>query len=135
MDISKLTKEIAAAQEEGISVDIKDPAGEDIGLRIVVAGPDSDRQKRARAALQNARVRSRQMTTSAAIMEAEAITLLSKATISWAWGKAADGTDASWGGQQLECTEENVASVYRAAPFIRDQVDAVAGSRGGFTRT
>lgn len=120
---------LAKAQEDGFPVVIKGPDGvSDLGLTITVAGPDSDRQRSARRKQIDRRLARRNPgPLSAAEIEESSIKLLAETVISWS-------PDPTFGGKATSCSPENVETVLRAFPFIREQLDASAGSRADFLK-
>lgn len=129
---------LVTAQEEGIEISIEDPnTREPIGMKVKVAGPDSQRVKTAQRAFldrQLAKKRSNKM--KATELEEEATLTLAAAVISWSsddGGKNADTIPLD--GQRLPCTKANVLTVIRRFPFIREQIDAVVQDRADFFQT
>ena len=120
---------LASTQETGIDIDIKGPDRRTtLGFTIRVAGPDSDRQKAAYRDITNARLAAEDAAPmSAADIEKNIVTVLSRATISWT-------PNPKFGGEEKECTVDNVAAVYKAYPFILEQVRAKAENRAAFTK-
>ncbi len=113
------------AQEAGIDVEIKDPKGKPIGISIKVAGPDSERQRKAIKALTDQRINSEDLTTATADdFENNTIKILAASIISWS-PIVLDGAD-------LPCTEENAIRLFSRFAFIRDQIEKKAGRRAGF---
>ena len=130
LDLAAFGEQLKTAQDEGIEVEIKHPSGDPIGLKIWVAGPDSDRQRKARQAAQNARIRARRMAPlTAAEQEVETAKILAASTLSWEWYNG-----LTFNGAVPDLTEETAASLYRKLPFVREQVDFAAADRGGFTK-
>lgn len=124
MDLSQFDT-LSAAQEQGIDVEILDPAGKPIGVSIKMAGPDSERAKKAQRRITNARLARRNLKPlTAEEIEEEVMASLGDMTISWS-PITLDGAD-------LPCTPDNAAKLYRRFPFIRDQVNEAAGDRAGF---
>lgn len=117
---------LVEAQEQGYPVQIRAPDGSDLGLTITVAGPDSDRQRKARQKQINRRLAKRNAAPmDAAEIEASGIGLLSETIISWS-------PAIKLGGKELSYSAENARKVLTAFPFIREQLDAAAGSRADF---
>jgi len=114
MDLKQLdTKQ---RSNEGVLMDIVYPgSGEPTGVRIRVAGIDSDRFN------DFARQRSKKAVQQAATGKGEesnedyAVELLTACTIDW------EGVE--YEGQELECTHENAKWVYQEFPAIRRQVN------------
>lgn len=121
--------DLVQAQDDGIDIPILHPkTGEELGITIRVAGPDSQRQRKARNAIHNERLlKSRNKRPTAAELDADAIRLTAASIISW------DGVVEN--GESLELTSENAASVLTRYPFIRDQIDAAVSDRAGFIKS
>lgn len=119
---------LRAAQEDGIDVKILHPAsGEELGITIRVAGPDSERLRKARAAVLTERMSRRAGKVTPQDMERDALAQLSAAVISWS-GVVVDG-------REIECSRQNVAELFTRFPFIREQVDIAVGDRAGFMKS
>jgi hypothetical protein len=113
------------AQENGIDVEIRDPTGQPIGIAIKIAGPDSERQRKAIQALTNERLNNEDAATATAEdIERNALKILASSVISW--------TPIVLDGSDLPCTEENAIRLFSRFPFIREQVEKRAGKRAGF---
>jgi len=115
MDLKQLdTKQ---RSNEGVLMDIVYPgSGEPTGVRIRVAGIDSDRfnefaRERSKKAVQQAATGSNKEESN----EDYAVELLSACTIDW------EGVE--YNGEGLECTRENAKWVYQEFPAIRRQVN------------
>lgn len=118
------------SQEEGIEVDIIHPKTFDpIGLKIVVAGPDSERQKKARRAVINSRLTKRNQKVTATQLEEEAIEIIAMSTISWTFDEG-----VTLDGKVPFCNPKNAEEIYKRYTLIFDQVNAQAGDRGNFTK-
>jgi hypothetical protein len=118
---------LLASQEEGMSVQIRGPDGSDLGLTIVVAGPDSDRQKKARQRQIDRRLEAQNAAPQTAeSIDADNHEIAAESTISWS-------ALILFGGP-LECTAANAGRLYRAMPFIYDQILMAAASRKGFLK-
>lgn len=120
---------LVASQEQGFALAIKGPDGIiDLGLTITVAGPDSERQRKARQKQINRRIAKRNPgpMTAEELAETE-IEMLSEVTVSWE-------PNIKVGGKELACSVENAATLYRAYPFIAEQVNLAAGSRADFLK-
>jgi hypothetical protein len=128
VDLSEFSG-LAQAQEEGIDVDILHPkTGEELGIKIRVAGPDSARQKKARNAVNNERLaKSRNKRATAADLESDALKVTAASIISW------DGVIEN--GQAVELNSENAASILTKYPFIYDQLTSAVGDRAGFIKS
>jgi hypothetical protein len=115
------------AQEAGLDVEIKDPKGQPIGISIKIAGPDSERQRKAIQALTNERLNNEDTATATAEdIERNTLKVLASSVISWS-PIVLDGSD-------LPCTEDNAIRLFSRFPFIREQVEKRAGKRAGFLK-
>jgi len=115
------------AQEEGIDVPIRGPDGKDLGFSIKIAGPDSERQRRAIDTIRDERLQSMDPTPlTAEQIGHQNIRGIALATISW--------TPFKLDGMEPPCTENQAIALYKRFPFIREQVEAKAGSRASFIR-
>jgi len=126
-DLSKFDH-LAQSQEDGIQVEILDPAGKSIEASIRVSGPDSTRQKMAMQAIQDERLaeeNSSPFTT--AKIEENSIRILAKATIGW--------TGFTNSGVDFPFNEENAIMLYTRFPFIREQVERKAARRASFMKS
>lgn len=119
---------LAAAQDDGIDVEIKGPDGKKLGsegFSIRVAGPDSKRFREALRELSAERIDAEDLTElSAEQLEENRVRILAKCVISW--------TPVVMGGQALECSEANARQLFERYPFIREQVERRAGRRASF---
>lgn len=117
------------AQEDGIDVAILHPGtGEDLGITVRVAGPDSERQKKARNAITNERLqKSRNKRLTASELEADAIKITAASIIEWS-GMIENG-------KPVELTRENATAIITKYPFIYDQLTAAIGDRSGFIKS
>ena len=112
-------------QDEGIEVKIKDPNGQDVGITIKVAGPDSERQRKAIEKLQNERLQSEDvLPMTAEDLARQQVRGLAMSVMGW--------TPIILGGEELKYSEENAIKLFNRFPFIRDQVQAKAGKRAAF---
>jgi hypothetical protein len=120
---------LAKVQDDGVNVEILHPkTAEPLGMVFRVAGPDSTRQKRARSAVNNARLQmSRNKRLTAAELEADGLKVMVASIISWS------GVEEN--GQPIEFSTETATDVLTRFPFIREQIDAVVGDRAGFIAT
>lgn len=113
--------------EQGIEVPIISMDGKTpTGLVILVAGPDSDRARKAREALHHDLVEAQRTTplTPAEVSD-QGAKFLAKLTIGWAPNVKVDG-------EELEYSEANAMKVFSRYRFIRQQVDSIAGDRAAF---
>lgn len=116
-------------QEEGIDVDILHPVtGDELGIKIRVAGVDSERFRRARHAVQEKRIQRRSVKRQTpAEIDEENLSSLAQCIISWS-GVVIDG-------KAIELTHDSAVDVLRRYPFLRDQVDVAVGDRAGFMQS
>lgn len=121
--------DLAKAQDDGIDVVILHPkTGESLGITVKVAGPDSDRQKKARNAINNERLRmSRNKRLTAAELEADALKITAASIISW------DGVIEN--GEDVVLNAESATAILAKYPFIREQLDSAVGDRAGFIKS
>lgn len=132
---------LTKAQEEGIEVDITHPkTHERIGITFRVAGVDSTRMRKARRAVTEARLKSGKLTgISAEQLEQEGLDYIVAACMSWKWDPAVPAVDGkpaipatTLDGVVPEFNEKNVRALLTRFPFMKEQLDLVAGSRAGF---
>ncbi len=117
---------LAASQEAGVSVSLIHPGtGDDLGVTIVVAGPDSKLAKNAERRLMDRRIKGRKVKQlTAAELQEEGLKKLAIQVISW------DGMIEN--GKVLECNAENVLRVFDLCPWIAEQVAETASDRAAF---
>ncbi|KQT60364.1 MULTISPECIES: hypothetical protein [unclassified Aureimonas] len=122
MDINELIAPIAL-QEEGSWLKIYQPDGELTDIEFLVAGPDSERQRKGRFQTieRFANKVDRRGNMAAEDNEAMTIDLLARSVIDW---KGLEDGDAPF-----ECTHENVVKMLQTVPWLRIQVDVHAASR------
>jgi hypothetical protein len=120
---------LAQAQDDGVDVKILHPkTGEELGITVKVAGPDSDRQRKARNAINNERIRmSRNKRLTVSELEADALKITAASIISW------DGVIEN--GSAVVLNNENANAILTKYPFIREQLDSAVGDRAGFIRS
>ncbi len=120
---------LAQVQDDGIDVAILHPGtGEELGISIRVAGPDSQRQKKARNAINNERLqKSRNKRLTAAELEADAIKLTAASIISW--------TGVVENGKEIELNADNASTLLTRYPFIYEQLSSAVGDRAGFIKS
>lgn len=114
-------------QEAGIDVEINGPDGKPLGFSIKIAGPDSERQRKASEEIMDERL----LSDSAAPANAADLTRarvqgLAKSTISW--------TPFKLDGGEYAYSEENAQKLYVRFPWLREQVEAKAGRRAAFMK-
>src|SRR5690606_31293270 len=114
---------LAEAQEEGIEVAILHPGtGEDLGIVIRVAGPDSARQRQAREQQVDRRLRKRSAKPlSAGELADAARRTLAAAVIGW--------NRVVIDGKEIPFSTEAAVALFQRFPWIQEQVDQAAGSR------
>ena len=117
------------AQEEGVEVNIYHPGtGEDLGIVVKVAGPDSKRVHDARRAISDQRLKQRRLQPmTAAEVDREMIVLLSESILDWR------GVVVS--GQNIEYSREAARRLLERFPFIREQIEKVVGDRRDFIKS
>lgn len=127
VDLSSLDSAVKA-QNEGIDVEIKGIDGKTpIGFSIKVAGPDSDRQRKAVDELTDEYLdREDASATTAAELDRRGLHVLAKSIISW--------TPIKLDGEDLECSENNAIRLFTRFRFIREQVERKALRRSAFTK-
>lgn len=127
-DLSQFA-DLAQAQDEGVDVQILHPkTGEELHISIKVAGPDSDRQKKARNAINNERLRmSRNKRLTAAELEADALKITAASIISW--------SGVIENGKPVDLSTESAVAILTKYPFIREQLDSAVGDRAGFIKS
>lgn len=112
------------------TVEIRHPAtAEPIGLTITLRPPTHPDVKAVNRKLMNETLKARNGKLTAEKLEANSLDRLVAATESFAWSG-----DASWNGQKLEATRENILTVYTKAPWIKTQVDEALGDEASFFR-
>lgn len=114
-------------QEEGLEVQILGMDGKTpTGLVIRVAGPDSERARRAREALHQELVDTQRTTPlTPTEVSSRGARFLAKLTIGWSPNVKVDG-------EELGATEDNAFKVFERYRFIRQQIDNAAGDRSAF---
>lgn len=119
---------VVQAQESGIDIEIKGPDGKTpIGFSIRVAGPDSERSRKAIESITDEYLdREDASPTTAAELDRRGLLVLSKSVISW--------TPIKLDGEDLVCSEENAQRLFVRFRFIREQVERKAGRRSAFTK-
>lgn len=124
-DVSSFSR-LAESQETGVPVALIHPGtGADLGVTIVVAGPDSKLAKGAERLMIDGRIRGRKVKQlTAEELQVEGLKKLAACVISW------DGMLDQ--GKALECNTENVLRVFGMCPWIAEQVAETAGDRAAF---
>ena len=116
-----------AAQVEGREIDILDPDNKPVGLKITVAGVDSERYRIAWRAEIKALADEGSLESLSPERDAE-----SKRRIAAACTMALSPPRVEFGGKSYGI--ENVVEVYKAIPTIFDQVYGAVLYRAGFTK-
>ena len=116
----------AVDQGRGRWFDLLNPwTGEPTEMRVLVAGPDSDVQRRARVAMMDdlSTVADAEGKVSFEKREAARIACLARCVLDWQMIED---------GEPLLLSNRSVTRVLRAVPWIEEQVDAFAGNRAAF---
>lgn len=127
------------ASEEGVLLELRDvQTGEVITdddgkpITLLLAGPDSERARKAEYAATNRRIKMRGRRTDRPItveeMQEDAFEVLIACTIAWS-GFAFPGET-----QEPECTPQNVRQVYKRYPQIRRQAEAFRQNEANFLK-
>ena len=128
MDVKQY--DVVTAAEDGATLTLRDPvSGEALDATITLVGSDSERYRQAQSEEQSKLLKRKQ---SGERLDAEewreqACRILARATISW--------ENVEEGGQTLDCSEANARHIYRAYPWVREQVDAFVAQRANFLAT
>ena len=126
MDLAKL--DILSPANEGVWMELEHPVtGEPLGIKIKVAGVDSDYYRKEMRRQQNKRLKKGIRTISAEELENEVIELLVACTLDW------EGIE--YEGKVLECNKENARMIYKKFPWIREQVDNFINDRANFLKS
>lgn len=116
---------LAKAQDEGIDVSIVHPkTGEPLDITIRVAGPDSARQRRIRAELNNERLAKNKKRMTASELEEDALRVTVAAIIGW--------SGVLENGQQIEFSKSAATDLLTRYPFIHDQIIWAVSDRASF---
>lgn len=127
VDLSKFDG-LTEAQEKGIAIPILTPTGEPTGIVITVAGPDSDRQRKAVQKQVDERLRRRSnKPMTAAEMSESAVRMLASSVVGW--------NNVQIGEDTIPFSVDAAVSLFQRFPWIREQVDAVAGDRASFLKS
>lgn len=125
MDLKTL--DIASPANEGVWMELEHPVtGEPLGIKIKLAGVDSDYYKKEIRRQQNKRLKKGIRNIKAEELENEAIELLVACTLAW--------ENVEYNGEALECKPENVRKIYKEFPWIREQVDSFINDRANFVK-
>lgn len=115
------------AQESGTEVTITHPGtGDPLGPVMIVAGPDSKRQKSATALIIAERAELRLRRITAARLEDEGNRIAAASIISW--------SGVMEGGKELEYSPSAALGLLTRYPFIREQITAYSGDRANFLK-
>lgn len=125
MDLSDLLN-ATKSQEAGHEFDILDPVeGRPTGLKITVAGPDSEIMRKARADMEEEvnRATSSRGTLSPKARERLMTDFLFAVTLGW---------QVTEGGKSLPFNRENFDRLLSAGSWLRAQIDLFAGDRSPY---
>jgi len=116
----------ALDQDRGRVLQILNPwTGEEIGMAMRVAGPDSETQRRARIAMMDelADAARPDGTVTAEDRETARINCLARTVLDW---------DVKEEGRPIALEHRNIVRILRASAAIQAQLDAFAGNRANF---
>lgn len=116
----------AEDQDRGLWFDLMDPlTGEPTGIRLRLAGPDSATQARARLRMVDelAEAADDDGRVSAEAREKCRLNSLARCVLGW---------EVSEAGEPVPFTHANILRLLRAAAWVHQQVDAMAGNRAAF---
>lgn len=119
-------RSLSADQDRGHWFDLVDPVtGTATGIRLKVAGPDSEVQNRARLRLADdlSEVADAEGRVSAEARERARIDSLARCVLAW---------EISEDDQPVPFTHANVVRLLKAAAWVQAQVDAFASDRASF---
>lgn len=119
---------ISEDQDKGRWLDLREPYdGKPTGIRLLIAGPDSDTQRRARLKLADDLVdmADDDNRVSGENRELARLRNLARCVIGW---------EVTEDGQPVPFAFENVMRLLRAGRWVQEQVDDFAGSRRAFAR-
>ena len=117
--------DVVSLANTGTTVDIVHPVtGDPLGIKVTVAGMDSDLYRKAQRKILNKRLNDKKFKTRAEELENESIDLLAHCTMSW------EGVEED--GVVVPFTVDNAKKVYRTYPWMKEQVDVAIGDRGNF---
>lgn len=123
--------DLVKAQNDGADVKILHPVtGEEIGLTINVSGPDSAKVQKATRLYRDELIQMRRTNPSSTDTTLADIKLTARVCNSWKFA-----ADTTIDGKVPEFSLEQAIAVMKRFPFIREQVDAAAGTRAGFSKT
>ena len=120
---------LASASEKEATVEILHPkTNESLGIKITVASPDSDKHRKLLQRAKNTNMQIMQRKGNKGIT-AEAV---DESAMNVVVGSVLRWEGVTWGGTELECTEENVRQVFESLPWIKEQVDDFLNDRANF---
>ena len=115
-----------ADQDKGRWLDVVDPwEGKPTGMRFLVAGPDSDAQRRAKVVMMDelAEVAGADGNVSFEGREAARIGCLARCVLAW---------EVEENGKPMPLSHKAITRVLRSVLWVQEQVDAFAGNRANF---
>ncbi len=117
---------LAKTQDEGVLVKILHPGtGDELGVSIIVAGPDSKVAKNAERRMIDRRIKGRKVKALTAVeLQEEGLKKLAACVLSW------EGMLEN--GKPIECSVDNILHVFDLCPWIADQVAETASDRAAF---
>lgn len=132
LDLSTL--DTAKCADEGADLELRHPstratfcndAGDPITIRLV--GVDSAIYRKAQAALTNRKLvqNKRGVKITAEELEADALEMAAKCTVSWSSDLALDGAP-------IPFSKQNAAKLYQRFPWIKEQVEEFINDRANF---
>lgn len=118
---------LISSQDSGTEVEITHPrTGEPIGITMLIAGPDSKRQKAATALIVAERAELRLRKITAARLEEESNRIAAASIISW--------SGVTEGGKELEYSPSVALGLLARYPFIREQIEVIRNDRANFLK-
>lgn len=135
MDLEKF--DVVKGANDGFELELLSPKDNStpLGIFITIMGTDSDEFRKIRSAQNRQRVaklsKGNRTIVSADEIDAAAIELLVACTKSWR-----DGTKITitLRGEELPCIPMNVEKLFKAMPWIREQVDVAINDRANFIK-
>lgn len=125
MDLSDALGNVAD-QDKGRWLDVVDPwGGNPVGIRFLVAGPDSEVQRRAKIAMMDelADAAGADGTVSFESRETARINSLARCVLGW---------EITEDGRPVPFSHKAIVRVLRSVLWVQEQVDAFAGNRAAF---